>query len=96
MRVHQLQLLSPSLLFSIDSFFFLQQVLDTYISFRFLLILLDLQARQNKQFVKFYFRELSLVVWPRVPERFVHLILQDGFLIVHLPLIRMIKFEYIT
>ena len=75
--MHQLQQVSPSLLCSIVCFFSIpQQDLSTYLSFRFLSIVLSGQPRQQSPqfgsfllfFFFFFWLLLCLVVWPRLGD----------------------------
>ena len=55
-------------------------------------------------FFYFFLTILGLVVWQRlgdlfvfkIPERFVHLILQNRFWVVHIPLIHMVRFQFLA
>ena len=102
--VHQLQLVSPWP--SCPKVF--KQGLHIYLSFRFLLIWLsNLPGQQSLLFSRFSFfcwLSLVLVVWSKLGdpfesqnlEKFVCIILQERFWVVHIPLFRMVKFKFLA
>ena len=85
----------------VPKFLVLLYGLYIYLSFRFLLILLcGLQGRQSWLFGRFSF--LLAIAWSgclaeiRWPEKFVRLIFQYGFWVVHIPHVHMVKFKFLT
>ena len=106
-RVHQLQLVSPSIPCS-TVFSVLLQSLSTYLSFCFLSVLLcgqlERQSLLSGSFFFFFYyhsvwssgRDLVICLYLKTPEKFVRLILQDGFLSLHKPFVCMIKFKFIA
>ena len=92
------------------SFSVFKQDLCTYLSFCSLSVLLGrLPGRQSPLFSRFAFfflcwLSLRLVVWPglgdpfvsQIPEKFVRLIFRDIFLVVHIPFVNMVKFQFLA
>ena len=99
-RTHQLQLVSPSLLCSIV-FLVLKQSLRSYLSFRFLSVLLwsVWTAKSTIRKVHFFLtitRSGCLVeIWRSIciskSQRSLCLFLQDGFWVVQIPFVRLVK-----
>ena len=102
-RVHELQLVSLSCSCSID-FFNLLKGLGTYLSFRFHSFLLRRQSPLFGRFSFFSWLTLGLIIWARFDDlfaskilgNFVRLILKDGFRIVHIPFVCMVKFKFLA
>ena len=106
---HQLQLVSPSPWCSIV-FLVLKQGLSIHLSFRFLFIFTLSAAETANAPIRqgfFFFvcwQSLGLVVWSRLgdlfvsqnQENFMRPILQDGFWVVHIRLVRMVKVKLLA
>ena len=87
------------------AFSVLKKGLGTYLLFRFLSVLsCDQPKQQIRQVLFFCWLLLSLVVWPRLGDLFVSQNLReicashflDGFYIVHIPFVRMVKFKLLA
>ena len=107
-QAHQLQLVSPSLSCSVVFFLVLLLGLCTYLSFPFLSILpWDQPERLLSQFSKFLFFVNShwglspghgqvIRLYLKAQENFVTLILQNGFWVVRIPSVCMVRCKFLA
>ena len=64
----------------------IRQVLFLFLIFFFFLLLTITRSG----------RDLVICLYIKIPEKFMHLTLQDGFWIVHVPFVHIVKFKFLT